>query len=503
MKKISLFMMALLNLAFAACDDDYATEVGPQSNPQENLLQLNDVSVTTGVQTINISELINGENGEDPIKIGTVILNKENLPANAVLTADVQFATDENFENVITVRAQDFNESYDINVTPSVLQDAYFNSITHNPTTRQMYVRTILYAMTAGESVAIIGSDGIKYFDTHIVNLTPLNKVQISPNYYIVGGPNDWATSAAERSIKFNHSDVNVYDDPVFTVTFDAAEGDTWFAIGDDEACDAIGNGDWSKLLGIVGGNSQSTEGKLDFRYNMGAENSFCVPAGAKQIRVTINMMDYTFEVKAINFAEYIYEAGVNNSWGGIQQPLYCADGNGLYTGFFYAKEDSWTGGLGAFKFRGAVDNWDNGNWGAGTYTDEGGTLTDTNADNLFATPGFYRADVDLASMTYTLTRINSVFVVGSAINNDWDKGIEMTYNVDELCWECDATLNGDVIKFKGNGTWDTFDGNWGGTMDNIINGSNDNIPVNISGDVHIKFYPMCDTRSYCTIVAR
>ena len=237
-------MMALLSLAFVACDDDYATEVGPQSNPQEKLLQLNDVSVTTGVQTINISDLISGENGEEPITIGTVILNKENLPANAVLTADVQFATDENFENVITVRAQDFNENYDINVTPSVLQDAYFNGITRNPATRPLYVRTILYAMTAGESVAIIGSDGIQYFDTHIVNLTPLNKVKISQNYYIVGGPNDWATSAAERSIKFNHSDADVYDDPVFTVTFAANEGDTWFAIGDDEACDAIGNGD-------------------------------------------------------------------------------------------------------------------------------------------------------------------------------------------------------------------------------------------------------------------
>jgi hypothetical protein len=118
----------------------------------------------------------------------------------------------------------------------------------------------------------------------------------------------------------------------------------------------------------------------------------------------------------------------------------------------------------------------------------------------VFVTPGFYRADVNMADMTFTLTRINSVFVVGSAVNNDWDTGVEMTYNLEKRCWETTTTLGEGVIKFKGNGTWDNQDGNWGGTLDNIINGSNDNIPISVTGKVHIEFYPKCDTKSYATI---
>jgi hypothetical protein len=180
---------------------------------------------------------------------------------------------------------------------------------------------------------------------------------------------------------------------------------------------------------------------------------------------------------------------------------------DGKYVGYFYAKDDSWTDGKGAFKFRGAADNWDNGNYGTGTMNADGltGTLiNDGGSGNIMPAPGFYRADVNLADMSFKLTPINTIFVVGSAVNNDWDTGVQMTYNHEKLCWECDATFTeAGVIKFKGNGTWDSADGNWGGTMDNIINGSNDNIPVTLSGDVHIEFYPRCDTKSYCTITAR
>ena len=37
--------------------------------------------------------------------------------------------------------------------------------------------------------------------------------------------------------------------------------------------------------------------------------------------------------------------------------------------------------------------------------------------------------------------------------------------------------------------------------MDDIINGSNDNIPVDVTGKVLIKFFPRCDTKSYCKII--
>lgn len=620
-------MMALLSMLFVGCDEDFSTEFVPQTTIPESSFPASAVTVTPKVTSINLVDLMAAET-EQPIVIGTINLSAE-LPQNTILKAEVEISDDASFSKSTTIEANSLADSKEISVMPSTLADAYFDNITKNPAATTLYVRALLYTVTDGGSVAIIGTPGENYFASQSVAFTPLNKVQISPAYYIVGGPNDWAASAAAKSIKFSHSDTDVYEDPIFTAIFDAAaEGDTWFAIGDDEACAAIGNGDWSKLLGIVGGENKASEGQLDFRYNMGADNSFCVPAGPKKIKVTLNMLEYTFKVEAVsiadayyliggpgdwnatsamtmqfshsskdviedpvftytfestgsemwfafgdkdaidgvaggvwnklygtkgdskdlkgsfdrrynldgdhsfcvdgtakfyrftinmaemtyeitplNFQQYIYEAGVNNGWGGTEQPLYCADGNGTYTGFFYAKEDSWTDGKGAFKFRGAADNWNNGSYGTGTLNADGltGTLVDDiNSGNIMPQPGFYRADVNLADMTYTLTPINSVYVVGSAVNNDWDNGVQMTYNHEKLCWECDANFTeAGVIKFKGNGTWDTADGNWGGTADNIINGSNDNIPVTVSGDVHIEFYPLCETKAYCTITKK
>lgn len=365
----------------------------------------------------------------------------------------------------------------------------------------------------AVQTPVINGDAGNQYKITLDMNNLTYTVVRQAVNYYIVGGPNDWAGSCASKELKFGQANI---DNPVYTIVFPAAaEGDTWFAIGDDKACDAITNnedGAWDLLYATTKGNGNNgTDGTLCRRKDLDnrdvqGDGSFKVEAGPKFISVTINMKEMTYEIKGTNFTEYIYEAGVNNSWGEKQQPLYNVAGDGLYTGFFYAKEDSWTDGKGAFKFRGAADNWDNGNYGTGTLNEDGltGTLVDDgNSGNIMPNPGFYRADVNLADMTFTLTPINSIYVVGSALNNDWDTGVQMTYNADEFCWECDATLNEGQIKFKGNGTWDSLDGNWGGTMDNIINGSNDNITINVTGNVHIKFYPTCDTKSYCTIEAR
>jgi hypothetical protein len=630
MKKVSLYIMALLSMGLVSCNQDFETIFSPQTNGQESLLQTSDVTVAnTTPGTINLADYFDVEAGTTKaVPIGTATVKEGAMPANTILKAVVEFSKNADFSDAIALDANSLISTNEIGVNAQTLQDAYFNNITRNPATTDLYIRTVLYTVTGGTAEAIVGEPGKNYYAESKVTFTPLNKVQISPAYYVIGAAGGWSADGA-RTQKFQHSGADVYDDPIFTITIDAGSDDCWFAIGDDTALDAIANdNDWTKLLGTKG-ESEDLTGTMDFRYNLGGEHSFHVK-GAKKIRITLDMMEYsytiepvniadayyliggpgewnaasartmkfshsakdvfedpvftytfegnggdmwfaicddeslnglenndwsnvfgtksgdgnsgesgslarrsaltdagsfkvdgkakfyrvsinmaemTYEVKALNFQQYIYEAGVNNGWGSTEQPLYCADGNGTYTGFFYAKEDSWTDGKGAFKLRGAADSWDNGNYGTGTLNDDGltGTLIDDgNSGNIMPAPGFYRADVNLANMTYKLTPIKSVFVVGSALNNDWDNGVEMTYNFDKLCWECDATFTeAGVIKFKGNGTWDTEDGNWGGTADNIINGSNDNIPVSVSGDVHIEFYPLCETKAYCTVTKR
>ncbi len=340
-----------------------------------------------------------------------------------------------------------------------------------------------------------------QYKVTIDINNMTYKIVRQAVNYYIVGGPNDWTESAKQKMVKFNQADEEV---PVYTIVFQAAaSGDTWFAIGDDKACDAIADdNDWSQLYGTTNGNGQSGEsGTLARRTQLTDDGSFKVAEGAKFIKVVLDMDKMTYQVSALSFGEYIYEAGTNNNWGAVEQPLYCADGQGTYTGFFYSEGADWADGKGAFKFQGAFNTWDQGNYGYASGDETNGTLVDSgDSGNILVTPGFYRADINLAAMTYTMTPIKVIDIIGDACENGWDSGIDMTYNQQERCWEVTTTLKPGGMKFRGNNNWDNADGNWGGSLDNIINGSNDNIPITVEGKYLIKFYPTCDTKSYATL---
>lgn len=130
----------------------------------------------------------------------------------------------------------------------------------------------------------------------------------ISDHYYIVGEPSAW--SVTETSLPFTHSDENKYDDPYFTVTFPVVDTDgdgaIWFAISDDTS---MASGEWSDLLGCAEGNGNNgTSGTIKRRSEIGNDGSWKIStADAKYVRMTIDMMSYTYTIELLNFAEYIY----------------------------------------------------------------------------------------------------------------------------------------------------------------------------------------------------
>ncbi len=615
MKKLNIFMSALLGMAFTACTENFDPEVGPQSYAPESPLAVSDVTMTSEASSINIESLIEAGN---PITIGTVSVREGAMPANTIMKAAVDFSADANFEKFITIPADGMEESNVVTVSANALQDAYFNDITRNPKTVDLYMRTTLYTVTGGEAEAIIGKPGENYYAVQNVQFTPLFKVQISPAYYVIGAAGGWTTDGA-RTQKFEHSDADVYDDPVFTITIDSGGDDCWFAIGDDAALTAIDGGDWTQLLGTKG-ESEDLTGSMDFRYNLGGDHSFHVQ-NAKKIRITLNMMDYnytiepvniaeeyyliggpgewsaesamtmlfthsdkdvfedpvftytfnggsemwfafgdkdaidavaegtwnklfgttgasedltgsfdrrynldgdhsfhidgsalmyrftvnlaemTYEINELNFSEYIWEAGVNNNWGADAQPLYCANQDGIYAGFFYAQDADWSGGMGAFKFTGAFNSWDEGNYGTGTINDDGltGTLIDDGGSgNVLATPGFYKAEVNLAEMTYKLTPITGIGLIGPAQAGGWDTDTDLTYNPETRAFEGTLELTADEFKFRANDAWDI---NWGGTLDNLTQ-DGPNLKIEKAGKYFIQFFPLCETQSNAVITA-
>lgn len=159
----------------------------------------------------------------------------------------------------------------------------------------------------------------------------------------------------------------------------------------------------------------------------------------------------------------------------------------------------------GAFKFKPNADNW-TGDWGQdpnGAYGDlvEDGEEDCNAADKSFPDEvkpaGFYQIDVDITTMSWSITAVNSITMVGDF--NGWtvdDAAMHMTYNQAEGCWEISYTFASDAeVKFAMNDDWST---SWGGAdgdgsnFGNLTQYSGANLKVP-AGSYTVKLYLSCE----------
>ncbi len=426
MKKINICLMALVGIVFMACKGDYLPSVGPQQNLPESQLKTTDVTVEPIAQTIDLTSLLtdpadNSSLSDTPIPLAVVSVVEGQMPANTILKAEVQLSRNADFADYVSADAESMESSNTIAILPQTLEDAYFNFITRNPAKTDLYMRVVLYTVTNGKDIAIVGQPGANYFNLNKVEFTPLSKVVISQKYYVIGGAKDWNADAA-RTQQFQHSSEDVYVDPIFTIIIDAnASGDTWFAIGDDAALDAVAAGDWTKLLGTKG-DSKDSNGQLDFRYNLGGDHSFCVPQGAKKIKIELNMLEYTYSITPVSISDAYYLIGGPGEWNAE---------SAMTMRFSHSDKDVFDDPVFTYVFAGTGSEM----WfafgdeeaitlvGNGTWDHLFGTLGDSKdlsgkfdyrynlgGDHSFCVDGtakFYRFQVNMATMSYTITPMN------------------------------------------------------------------------------------------------
>lgn len=413
--------MALLSMGLVSCNQDFETIFSPQTNMPESQLQVSDVTVANNTPaSINLADYFDLEAGTvKAIPIGTATVKEGVMPANTILKAEVEFSKDADFANSIILDANSLIGTNEISVNPSQLQDAYFSEITRNPATTDLYIRTVLYTVTGGTAEAIIGKPGENYYAASTVKFTPLNKVQISPAYYVIGAAGGWSADGA-RTQKFQHSDADVYDDPIFTIIVDAGGDDCWFAIGDDTAIDAVAAGDWTKLFGTKGA-SEDLEGTMDFRYNLGGDHSFHV-TGAKKIRITLNMLEYSYKIEPVNIADAYYLVGGPGSWSSDKSQKFSHSSADVFEDPVFTYVFEGNGGTGdiwfAFGDADALDAIDANDWNQlfgtkGESTDMSGSFDrrfNLGGDHSFCVDGkakFYRFQINMANMTYEITPLN------------------------------------------------------------------------------------------------
>lgn len=440
MKKI-LSMMGIA-LLMASCSEDYTDWANPLSNEQED-------PKTVTLTLDNAADIDYATLTSETVQlfVPTITSTQEAGITYAVTTYEVQIAG-----STLEPLVADAKGYVNAEELKAVIESIYGK----RPEKRTVQVAVSALTMIKGMSIANAGKC--------TANIT-LKAPKISQNYYVVGGTLDWAASAASKAQKFSHSDADVYDDPIFTIVIPASSGDTWFAIGDDEACDAIGGGDWSKLLGVKGESTDMT-GSMDFRYNLGGDHSFCVPAGTGAfIQITINMMDYTYAISAV--APQFYMVGALPGWNeeGARKALLYPQSATVMT---YTS-----------KFTGAWDlkiwnKLDIGNWDAayGCVVDgdnsPSGIIINNKAQAISAPSAeYYTFTFDLSSMTYTWTKLDNqnpteysaVGVIGDF--NGWGGDLDMT-QVTPHNWYAVGTVTDGGLKFRANHDWGI---NWGADL--------------------------------------
>ncbi len=208
------------------------------------------------------------------------------------------------------------------------------------------------------------------------------------------------------------------------------------------------------------------------------------------QYIITVNTKDMTYDVEGLAYADMIWQAGSANGWGspaaGLKNKGWknARQNDGDYFGFMYLNGD--------FKFRSGKDNWNAPDWGIGASE---GTLA-VGAGNINTAEGFYMVEANIANLTYNLTPITTIGVIGSFPNTNWGSDeAKLTYNNATGAWEGRCTIpDGVKFKFRANDSWDI---NWGGDLNNLSYDGGDmsiaagtyfiQLYITYEGDFHAK----------------
>lgn len=406
MTKKILFAIAFV-ASLISCTDDYKDWADPQKVDQPEIVSFGDGSIST---------------------VGVIDFNNVTDELVKVCNITPPTASDAAYTPIYTISLGDNTYSINADGTMSAadLQNYVISQYGRRPVERTVEATVSMWLSN--------GKTAVKSATSGAFHITAIPQApQISENYYIVGGPNDWYESAANKTLKFNHSGKDVYEDPVFTVVFNASEGDTWFAIGDDEACEAIGNNnDWSKLFGTTKGNGNTDlTGNLDRRYNLSDDGSFCVPAGNRLIKVTINMMDYTYQIEPLNIADNYYLIGGPGEWNNSKAQKFSHSDKSVFDDpvFTYTFESTGSEMWFAFGDDEAIEAVGDGVWNklfgtTGASEDLTGTFDrryNLDGDHSFHVDGaakYYKISINMMTYTYEITALNFgefIYVPGNA----------------------------------------------------------------------------------------
>ena len=465
-KKILLGMTLLMSMV--SCTEDYTDWSKPQVNAEPKAVEFGNGSVTP-VDVINLANVT-----EEKVQVASIV---------APTSSDAGYTP--------TIKINLGNKTYDIdNDGKMATADlASYISETYGKRPDERDINATLDAWISNGSTVVKMATS----ETFQVKAIPVAPV-IDEGYYLVGDMckteevEGWTIEAAKA---FKHSDRDVYDDPIFTLTFETKEANQYWKIIPKKNIDA--GTLWAD--GVVGpkeNGSVSMEGLLTSD-NPGA-GTIAEPG---KYKLTLNMMDYSYTIEKVMYDPFIYFIGSTDGWGSNDQKLALVDEDkGTYTGYVYIADPNGAGF--EFKFQREQGNRDTAIGASDFVTFKDAAKDPEHGNNLGvnAGEGVYYMDVNLSEGTITATKVESMGMAGQFQGWDPLAPATMTWNAEEYCFEAtNVGVTADGWKFIVNKGWSI---NLGGSINNL---EQDGTDLKVAGNT-VKLYPTRKTKDniYCTV---
>lgn len=466
-------------MSMVSCTEDYTDWANPQSNPdKEEAVSFGDGSVTPkGV--INLKDVTG-----DKVKVASIV-----APTSTKDTYAPFFKI--NFDG------QSFDIDADGNMAKADLVNYITNTYGKRPIERDIDA-TLDAWQSNGSTAAKVKMATSENFQVKAIPEAPV----IDNGYYLVGdmfsveavgdaaAVNGWNTVSAKQA--FKHSDKDVYDDPIFTITFETTKANQYWKIIPKANVDA-GNTDAS-AAGVVGPKVDGEDSMTGSLTNGDAKAGKIAKAG--KYKLTLNMMDYTYTFEEVKYDPFIYFIGSTDKWTKADQKLALVDdAKGVYTGFVYLADPNNAGY--EFKFQRKAGDWDRAIAASDFVTFKESAIGAANGNlGVKDGEGVYYMDVNLSEGTIEATKVETMGLIGKFQEWDETNDVPMKWNAEEYCFEAtNAGVTADGWKFRMNKKWAV---NLGGSLNNLTAGGSD---IKVAGNT-IKLYPTRKTNDniYCTV---
>lgn len=483
MKKIALTLGIALSLGLASCNEFDLPNPPGQSNPEVPVFNTENLEIKQAAETLDL--VADNEAGK---KVTIADITKlVDFPAAYNLLFEVDFATTEDFSDAVTIPAE-LNDTTLIQLEPNALNSLIYKNFTKDPAEITLHARYAAYATLGDNTKQRLGGADHFYATDYTYVVLPFKPSKVIEGaYYLLQRPVGGTSWDVTSALPMTHTTGgSVYDNPKFSIKIDVTDAGTEWAVipGSSFAAANLDN-----ILGPTHPEEMSGTLSGGETFNAG------VITEASPYTITVNMEQDTYEV-ALAF-EHLWVPGQGSSTTNFSKMLQLSTTNYInYSGvarlrnaWYLTGQPSNTGvvyTLGQDESNVPVVDEKTG-------VETGHIFNDAQGLKMKAENGLYYLDVNLATLTYTKSPIETISAIGAF--NDWklETAVDLTHSSNFLTWTVKGLdLPAGEIKFCVNHEWTL---SFGGAFDDLVqNGGNLNITEAGKYDVTIDFSKLPNT---------